>query len=648
MLKLICFILLVLCGLGQSSFGQLNDKHAEQLQLIAKNQYQYPDSALNLINTFRAQETYEDSVEMALHYYEGNVYWHLGDMTTSIDKYRQAGLIAESLNFKNIKGQAYADMGYVFADLGMYDSSVYYTDKALRIGESENNIQLKMRSLSFLGHAYQKMERADKAITIFKEALAFYGTDTTSRNYGVTSSNLGNAYKDLSASQKNILYNDTALYYYYISEKIFNRLGDTNLIAGLAMNMAYAFRNSGELNKAKEYQETGMSLFKHMGAEYNLKSAELNYGYILFLLKQYDQSIEAYQRALQGGTSMNNFHLIYEAHEGLYMVYDAKGDYKNAIYHLKIHQQQADSLYKVESEAKIAEIEGLYGKEKNELEIKNLAQQNALKDSKLKKQQAENEKQTLISEKERAQKKYIIIVLILIALVAVGLFYLFRSKRKLSQELEAQKAELSETLGEKEALLKEIHHRVKNNLQIVSSLLNLQGAYTNEKSADELLKMSQNRIHSMAIIHEKLYKSESLDAISFKDYLQNLTDHLSNSFALKEKNIGIQVDADDLKMDIDQLVPCGLIINELVTNSIKHAFAENERGLITLECKRLNNDCELVIRDNGRGLPENFQLGSNNSLGLRLAKGLCKQLKSELKVVSEKGAKFSFVFHLKK
>ncbi len=640
--------LILLCVVKMSSvFAQPTDEQINKLKVIAQYQYQAPDSVLKLIDGFRESESFGDSISLVLYKYEGNVYWHLGQMQESVNRYKQAAEIANQLDLSILKGQAFADVGYVFADMGMYDSSVFYTDKALRISEQENNPQLKMRSLSFLGHAYQKMERADKAVTVFKTAVSFYAQDTNSRNYGVTANNLANAYKDLSSVSKSKAYNDTALFYFYKAERIFNELGDTNFIAGLNMNMAYAFRNIGELEKAKDYQQRGMSLFQHMGAEYNLKSAEVNYGHILYLMGEFEDSKKAYQRALEGGKEMNNFYLIHQAHEGLYLVYDTLGDYKNAIYHLKIHRLQADSLYQAESEAKIAQIEGQYGKEKNELEIKNLAQQNALKDFEIEKQRAENDKQALIARQEKTRNKYMIAALVLIALVALGLFYLFRSKRALNQQLELQKAELSDTLNEKEALLKEIHHRVKNNLQIVSSLLNLQGAYTQEKSADELLKMSQNRIHSMAIIHEKLYKSESLDAINFKDYLENLTTHLSDSFGLEQKQIKTKVVADDINVDIDQLVPCGLIINELITNSIKHAFGENNGGLIKLTCKRYENRCEVTVSDSGPGLPDDFELGSSNSLGLRLAKGLCKQLKSELLAVNEKGATFSFKFQLK-
>ena len=205
---------------------------------------------------------------------------------------------------------------------------------------------------------------------------------------------------------------------------------------------------------------------------------------------------------------------------------------------------------------------------------------------------------------------------------------------------------IKESLMEKEVLLREIHHRVKNNLQIISSLLNLQTRCVEGEETINVLKESQNRVKTMAMVHEKLYQSEDLKDVNFKEYIENLVSDLFYSYGVKKGTIDLQIDADDIKMDIDTAIPCGLIINELVTNSLKYAFpGSNDKDIVKVGFKRLQkNKLKLFISDNGVGLPENLDVENVETLGLKMVTILVNQLKGTLEVYRIGGTEFKIIF----
>lgn len=214
--------------------------------------------------------------------------------------------------------------------------------------------------------------------------------------------------------------------------------------------------------------------------------------------------------------------------------------------------------------------------------------------------------------------------------------------------IERRKAEdqLRQSLKEKEALLKEIHHRVKNNLQVISSVLRLQSDYIKDEQALELFKDSQNRIRSMALIHEKLYQSRDLSEIEMQDYVRDLTETLLRSYAAPAPLATLSIQADDISLNIDTAIPCGLIINELVSNSLKHAFqeAKPENGIIVQIFLTDNNQYTLIVQDNGIGFPETLDFRNTESLGLELVCIFTDQLEGTIELERSQGTIFTITF----
>jgi PAS domain S-box-containing protein len=210
----------------------------------------------------------------------------------------------------------------------------------------------------------------------------------------------------------------------------------------------------------------------------------------------------------------------------------------------------------------------------------------------------------------------------------------------------ASEAKLQQSLHEKEVLLKEIHHRVKNNLQIVFGLLELQARSIRDPQIKGLFEESQNRIHSMALIHEMLYRSSDLNQINFATYLQDLLHSLAQSYNVDAQRISFQIDIESFPLNIELATPCGLVINELVTNALKHAFPDHRSGKIKLTChKNAENLICLMISDNGVGVPADLDIRNTSSLGLQLVDTLTKQLRGTISLDRSEGTTFQLEFN---
>ena len=210
--------------------------------------------------------------------------------------------------------------------------------------------------------------------------------------------------------------------------------------------------------------------------------------------------------------------------------------------------------------------------------------------------------------------------------------------------------QIKASLKEKETLLQEIHHRVKNNMQIISSLLKLQAGKFEDQQLKEAFLESQSRINSMSIVHEILHESHNLSKIKIEPYLQSISASLAQSYQVKGSNVHLDVAADDVELNIEQANPIGLILNELVSNAYKYAFDAQPSGWIKIELKKTDElTLELIVEDNGKGMPTNFDWRSSDTLGLQLVLTLVEnQLDGLIQYESNQGSKFTVLFEIKK
>jgi len=204
-----------------------------------------------------------------------------------------------------------------------------------------------------------------------------------------------------------------------------------------------------------------------------------------------------------------------------------------------------------------------------------------------------------------------------------------------------------DSLKEKEVLLQEVHHRVKNNLQVISSILSLQSSYVDDPRTLEVLRESQQRIKSMSFIHETIYRTADFSKLEFTDYVRTIVSNLVQSYRSGNESVQLISEMDEVVLNLDQSIPCGLIINELVSNSLKYAFKKKGKGKLTVGLHQKGEEIILLVKDDGVGLPKDFGYEKTNSLGIQLVYALLEQLDATMEISNKKGAEFLITFHRK-
>jgi two-component sensor histidine kinase len=204
-------------------------------------------------------------------------------------------------------------------------------------------------------------------------------------------------------------------------------------------------------------------------------------------------------------------------------------------------------------------------------------------------------------------------------------------------------AQIKQSLEEKEVLLKEVHHRVKNNLQIISSILNLQSSTIADKQTLDLLKNSQDRIRSMSLIHELLYQTKDFSTINFSEYIRSIATNLFQSYN-QNRLVNLVLELEPVFLDLDSAIPCGLIINELITNSLKYAYNTDDEGDVRINLTLTNNIVIIIIEDTGKGFPTMIDFRETESLGMQLVISLTDQIDGEIKMENSQGTRFEIQF----
>jgi two-component sensor histidine kinase len=320
-----------------------------------------------------------------------------------------------------------------------------------------------------------------------------------------------------------------------------------------------------------------------------------------------------------------------------YKIDSANNNFKSALEHFRIFKRKSDSAFNVASSKQIAEIQVRYKTLQKEAAIGALQKDRVL----------------LLDQVSQANYiRNLIIGMIILLLLFIGvLINSFRQKQKTSKIIQERNNELNDLLGdkdklleEKQWLLKEIHHRVKNNLQIVIGLLQRQSDYVDNKTAKDAILNSENRMRSIALIHQKLYQSDGPDLINMAEYLEEFISYLKDSCDPGNR-LQFEKDFDEIYLSVAQAIPLSLIMNEAITNSIKYAYPDDASNLIGISLKQIDKTHhKFTITDNGIGLPKDFDLTKSNSMGMNLMRGLSKQLGGSFAIQTDPGVTIAIIF----
>jgi two-component sensor histidine kinase len=595
-------------------------------------------------------ETYRTNYNLALQYHKKSLelktrlHDNVGVSNSNnniADVYYQQGKYAESLQYHFLalkqreqigKNEQIANslnnIGSVYNAQGKYNESIIFHEKALKIYEElKDNNRIAM-CLNNLGINYNSLKNYSLAINSHQKAKELTKKDGNLKFLGTLTGNIGNCFyylKDYTSAIEN--YNE--------SLKIRTNINDKKGIAVCNFNLAKCYYELQEHNKSKDFVNKAIEINKQSGSINELSGNYLLSSKVNYDLKNYEQTYIDYKNYIKLRDSIFNL-------DNEKIILKAQMQYE-------FEKQEAINEAEFEKQRLIAENQlqkRNFIIEKSKADLIILEKENQLKNLTINKSQLEltkKEKEKDIITKTAAndnREKQVIIYLILGILTLTFLSTLIIIKALLSNK--RKNKIINNSLIEKEFLLKEIHHRIKNNLQIVSSLLNLQSRYISDDKAASAINESKDRINAISILHKEIYKNEVLKEIDSKGYLTNLCSNLQNTF--DPKNLSqIEFNLDPIMLDVDTLVPIGLIVNELITNSYKYGSTSPEPK-IKLTLKQIDSKIILWIKDNGEGYPEKFDFTKNNSLGLKLIDLFSKKINAQLSFFNENGANTKLEF----
>jgi two-component sensor histidine kinase len=460
----------------------------------------------------------------------------------------------------------------------------------------------------------------------------------------------------------------TAREYYKKTLVSLNKTNENLFKASINNNIALSFSKQGVIDSAIYYYKKSLDIIDSGPSEqYDYKTSEYdehiknvvkaNIAYLEMRKGKYDEAIDAIKREVHTGKRENEVTTIVQGYNKLGEIYYYKKQYPMALLYLDsavtamkpsmhdkdfiTNQRQRAKIYLATGKQSIAEQ--LFAeaksfedsidlvKSKEQIKIASVLYETQAKDEELQQQRLALAKQN--EEILRKEKSNIIFSIILVIFGGSLLVFLWVNNKIKSkkEEIEIQKKLVDNSLKEKEILLKEIHHRVKNNLQVVSSLLIKQGNVSNNEHLKKIMEDGQNRIKSMAMVHQLLYQTEDYQNLNLKEYSKLLIRSISSSQQLQGREISTEIQMEDVYAHIDVAVPYGLILNELVSNSFEHGFPEGNSGTISvLLQKKKEGKFDLIVRDNGIGIPNDIDNRQKNSMGINLIKGLAWQLRGSL------------------
>jgi two-component system, sensor histidine kinase PdtaS len=607
-----------------------------------QNKKQFVELALPIFRTVGTKEEQADVLKTLADL--NQVQRNLGLAVVQLD---EALALYNSIGKKDIQ-DVYDLFGTIYAEMGNYTDAVKYGLQAVRTAEAMHDTTIALCTIyNRLGVAYSNWSKNDVAIVYLKKAM---GIAAKYNDLNAMKVVLGTLSNEL-VRQKN--YEESLDYMKLVEDALRkSKTLDQSDSAFLDMGYAYNYTRSEQFDKAKPYVTEMIRLVEKYPERGKLSLGVYNNLVHYFIgTKQYATAEKYMTVYLSYALLDKGMRTIARAYELRSRVDSALGNFQSALINYQSFKKITDSMLNESTAFQFSQIQVQYETEKKDNNIKLLTQQAELKEIQLKQSRFTNNA---------------IIGAIIMLIVLLGLLYnRYYIKQKNNKQLQLKQEEINQKntslealvkdkdqliddkdvlLEEKEWLLKEIHHRVKNNLQIVISLLNTQSKYLNNEEAIAAIAESRHRMQAMSLIHQKLYQGDNTAFVNMQNYIQELTDYLKTSFSTNNK-IRFDLQLDDIELDISQAIPIGLILNETITNAIKYAFSPGDDGVVAIVMQsNKDNNMLLEIHDNGVGLPHDFNIADSNSMGMRLIKGLVKQVGGKLQIENDHGARIKIEF----
>lgn len=511
------------------------------------------------------------------------------------------------------KGQAttYFKIGWVHKKKGELEKAMEVDIKALRLMESIDNHIGIAGANNRISEDLSRQERNSESLEYAKKNIEFCLKNKLNEELVYAYTSAGSACIAMNNPQESFFYFDKAL-------SLAKSLGFNPMtLSDFNNNLGNALKRLGKYNEALTSYETSLALAKQTNYKNAINTVTANLGEINLLTGNYKDALLYQLQTVKFQEEDNDLSNLTENYGHISTIYEKLGNYPMALQYQKKARVMRDSTAKIESDKTMSELLTQYETEKKENTIAS--------------------QKTQLAQQNLVQWLSIGLVCLLLGFLFFG-YKSYQTRTKSNQLLAAKNQQ-------NELLLKEIHHRVKNNLELVKSLISLQSAQLEDSVTKDAMIASQNRVQSMGIIHQKLYQGNNLGSIEMKDYFLNLGEGILDTFNTDDK-VKIECAMDHLELDVDTAVPIGLIVNELLTNALKYAFPDDSKGNISISLSKSNSETlTLNVSDNGIGKIKGLA-PKGTGFGSQLVQLLTQQLNGEMKEDNQNGTSVSFHFKL--
>ncbi|KQT35795.1 hypothetical protein ASG22_01890 [Chryseobacterium sp. Leaf405] len=590
-----------------------------------------PDKEKSLseaIALYKSMNENELEIEMlmkllTIHFWRGNLDLAEKELLESITLQKKIGF--------NYIHYTSAPLAYIYSVKHNLNKSLFYAINSIKTMEKTKDMICADNFYLRLGNTYENMEHTKEAMEMYKKSF----------EVGTKNINSGSWYKSFPLIIQ-LLINDKKYKEALVYIKKTNEYPPKNQldVYFLSETKAHLYEKMGNIPVAEKYYTEMERQSESILSPRTLMVVADGYSQISLFYAKIKNPVKARffaDKVLNLEKNVNQHFNLQDLELSLFKIDSLEGRYASSIQHYQNYNRINDSIYNFSKKRQIEELKIQYETLKREDDIKNLEMQSRLQKNKL------DKSRLLIN---------LAIGSIASLMIIIGLLYnRYQLKRHNNKNLRIKENEISQKniklenlLDEKEWLIKEIHHRVKNNLQTVISLLNSQSAYIDNDFALSTIKNSQHRIHAMSLIHQKLYMSENVSTICMPVYIKELVEYLKESFNVRQR-IRFLTTVDELELDVVQAIPLGLIINEAVTNSIKYAFPDDRYGLVSVSLVSTDvNHYVLTIQDDGIGIVLNPIIKTKKSFGMSLIKGLSDDLEGTFSIENNNGTHIKLSF----
>ncbi|SFN86598.1 Two-component sensor histidine kinase, contains HisKA and HATPase domains [Bizionia echini] len=551
---------------------------------------------------------------------QGRMHANLLELDSATVNFNKALKGYTEINDKKGQATTYFKIGWVHKRQGQIEEALKVDLKALKLMEAIDDKLGIAGAYNRISEDLTKQGRHQEALEYALKTIAFCKENNLEIEL---------AYAYTAAGDTQIaLGNSEAAFGYYNEALTLAKSLDFSIfsIINFSNNRANALKRMGNYQEAKTAYEQALTQAEAVNYGNAIYVITGNLGEINLLLGNYNDALKYQLQTVASQEAEGDVSNLTEGYHHLSSIYEKLENYPMALEFQKKALVMRDSTAKMESDKTMSQLMTQFETEKKDQTI--------------------NAQNTQIAQQRKTQILYITIAIIL-AFSLLGMLFSFKNIRKKRQALQVLNAELDTKNKQNELLLKEIHHRVKNNLEMVKSLIALQSAQLEDSATKDAMIASQNRVQSMGIIHQKLYQGTNLGSIEMKDYFLNLSDGILDSFNAENK-VKIECAMEQLELDVDTAVPIGLIVNELLTNAIKYAFPNSETGKISIQLEQKTTDTlHLKVTDNGIGKVSGLA-PKGTGFGSQLIHLLTQQLNGTMQEDSNKGTTVSFQFKYQK